>query len=94
MRYLLQYKVSHILENNYTTSGTMKNLAENYVLVGIQNTSGYAKRFAECEIDDILSRIVQTDRRLYLQKALLLEHWRMISLKRLVSFLTSPIVAI
>ena len=46
-------KSSNILENNYFTSGLMKNEAGNYVSVGIINTSGSEKTFAECEIEDI-----------------------------------------
>ena len=46
-------KSGNSLENNYTTSGLMKNADGNYVSVEIYNTSGSAKTFAECEIDDI-----------------------------------------
>ena len=46
-------KSGNTLENNYTTSGLMKNADGNYVSVEIYNTSGSAKTFAECEIDDI-----------------------------------------
>lgn len=46
-------KSGNILENGYTTSGLMKRSDGNYLSVGIVNTSGSEKTFAECEIDDI-----------------------------------------
>lgn len=46
-------KSGNILENGYTTGGLLKRDDGNYLSVGIINTSGSEKTFAECELDDI-----------------------------------------